>query len=168
MKKITYIIIVVFIFCGIGAYNLLNNKHTRIEANKTNIVKYTNIATIPNNYTAEMARSKGDVVIVDTHIYNKEKLDTFVNNINKNIPDSLQIVAYTREGDPLIEQLHYDGNVIKLITDNTRDKIALSEQKEINTYEAIDIVKHIKKEGIVYVANLSNGESFDIAYFKEN
>ncbi|KMT22455.1 DUF4362 domain-containing protein [Clostridium cylindrosporum] len=166
MKKFVYPIVIIFTMSTlIWGFQIFSSKKNNLSSPEK--IVYTDTKTIPDNYTPEMAKSKGDVVIVNTQIYNKQKLDKFLQSIKEKRLDKVQIVSYTNEGDALIEQLYYDGQMIKLITDNTRNKEALSNQKEVNTYDVAEIVKQIKDEGTVYVANLLNGESFDIAYFKK-
>lgn len=171
MRKVLYSIItvlsIVLLSLIISIIININNKK-QMEKVALEEVIYTDTRSLPERYTKDLAKSRGDVVIAKEQIYNRERLDKFINNIEKNKPDKVQIVAYTRNGDALIEQLYFDGNVLTLITDNTRDKGMLSEHREVNTYEAVNIVKQIKTEGVVYIANLSNGERFDIAYFKAN
>ena len=114
-----------------------------------------------------MAISKGDVVIVDNNIYNKDKLNNFLNNIKITKDDHIQIVTYTDDGYPLIEQLYYVNGEITLVTDNTRHNLITNENKEINTYKVENITRDDKEDLTVYIANLLNGESFDIAYLKK-
>ncbi len=130
-------------------------------------IVYTDVRTIPKNYTSDMAISKGDVVILNSNIYNKDKLNNFLNNINNNKDDHIQIVTYTQDGYPLIEQLYYVNGEITLVTDNTRHSLITNEDKEINTYKVENIIKNDKEDLTVYIANLLNGESFDIAYLKK-
>ena len=130
-------------------------------------IVYTDVRTIPKNYTSDMAISKGDVVILNSNIYNKDKLNNFLNNINNNKDDYIQIVTYTQDGYPLIEQLYYVNGEITLVTDNTRHSLITNEDKEINTYKVENIIKNDKEDLTVYIANLLNGESFDIAYLKK-
>lgn len=62
--------------------------------------------------------------IVDTHgeIKNKERFDEFLNNVKKNQKDSIRVVSYTIEGDPMLKDLSYNDGVIKFTTDTRRDK----------------------------------------------
>jgi hypothetical protein len=54
--------------------------------------------------------------------FNIDKLYNFINNVESKKQDKLRIVSYTKEGDAIITDLQYDGNIIKCRTDSTRDR----------------------------------------------
>lgn len=167
MKKTAYFIIMIFSIVTVTLsyryiVNLKNSNQYDLEE-----IAYTDTRLLPDKYTPDTAKAKGDVVIVDLEIYNKQKLEKFIDSVSNNRMDKVRIVVYTSSGDALIEELYYDGSSITLVTDNTRQKDILSEYREVNTYSALNIVRSIKEEGILYVANLEDGEKFDIAFFKK-
>ncbi|HBC84472.1 MAG TPA: hypothetical protein DCZ30_03305, partial [Clostridiales bacterium] len=63
------------------------------------------------DYSLEKAIESGYFVIGHNKIYNKDKLDKFIENTSINsknrIEDSIKIVQYTTEGDPIITELSY-------------------------------------------------------------
>ncbi|MBS4178352.1 DUF4362 domain-containing protein [Lederbergia citrea] len=65
-----------------------------------------------------------DEDIVDSHgeITNLEKFMKFVGNVNEGTKDKIRIVRYTIEGDPMLHDLEYDGEIINSTTDTTRDE----------------------------------------------
>lgn len=163
LKKVFIIFsIILFLLLLYSTYN-----HISYENYETRIIEYKDVRELPEKYTIEVAKNKGDIIIEKNKSYNQSKLDNFINNVNNNMPDEIQIVKYTEEGYPLIEQLYYTGKSLKLITDNTRHKDILSESREINTYKVKNIKKIFKDEGVLYIANLEDGKTFDIAFFKK-
>ena len=62
--------------------------------------------------------------IVDTHgeLKNKERFDEFLNNVYQGKEDRIRVVRYTTEGDPMLHDLEYDGEIIKSTTDTRRDQ----------------------------------------------
>lgn len=62
--------------------------------------------------------------VIDTHgeIQNIERFKEFLNNVERGKKDSLRVVRYTVEGDPMLHDLEYDGEVFKSTTDTRRDK----------------------------------------------
>ena len=65
-----------------------------------------------------------DKDIVDTHdqITNLDKFMTFIKNVNDGKEDKIRVVRYTIEGDPMLHDLEYDGEIITSTTDSTRDE----------------------------------------------
>lgn len=101
-------------------------------------------------YSEEKAIDEGWIVITnDKKIYNKGNLDRFIKNTNINAEnrkeDSIKIVQYTIEGDPIITELSYKikdktylfkGEQVNETTyilkvDNTRDRFALDSDRKI-------------------------------------
>ena len=101
-------------------------------------------------YSEEKAIDEGWLVITnDKKIYNKGNLDRFIKNTNINAEnrkeDSIKIVQYTREGDPIITELSYKikdetylfkGEQVNETTyilkvDNTRDRFAAQSDRKI-------------------------------------
>ncbi|WP_332500176.1 DUF4362 domain-containing protein [Clostridium sp.] len=122
---------------------------------------------IPFEYTEETAINNGDVVIVNSIIHNKHRLDEFMTKINKKKISKIRVVTYTKGQVPLIENLYFNGNNIVLVTDNTRDEVIDREYREIKRYEVSSINYHNKDDGVLYVATLDTGETFDILYYKD-
>jgi hypothetical protein len=65
-----------------------------------------------------------DEDIVDSHgqITNLEKFMKFVENVNQGREDKIRVVRYTTEGDPILHDLEYDGEIITSTIDTTRDE----------------------------------------------
>ncbi|WP_254871020.1 DUF4362 domain-containing protein [Bacillus sp. Marseille-Q1617] len=67
--------------------------------------------------------------IVNTHgnVENLERFDEFYENAQSGMEDNIRIVYYTEEGDPILQDLSYDGMFFKSITDSRRDKFGEGE-----------------------------------------
>lgn len=112
------------------------------QNNEVEISKEEPKKELPKEYNLEQAVKDGCFVITYNKIYNKDKLDRFIKNTDINsknrIEDSITIVQYTIEGDPIVIELSYkikpetyelEGKQVNkttyiLKTDTTRDKFA--------------------------------------------
>lgn len=61
--------------------------------------------------------------VVNTHgdIENMERFEEFYQNDGDDMEDRIRIVTYTEEGDPILHDLVYDGNVLHSVRDSRRD-----------------------------------------------
>lgn len=92
---------------------------------------------------------KEAVILRHGTIYNKERLDQFIKNTEMNaknrMEDSIQIIQYTTEGDPIVKELSYkifeetdpaSGELVRkttyiLTTDNTKDKWSVEADRKV-------------------------------------
>lgn len=134
-------------------------------------------------YSEEKAIDEGWLVITnDKKIYNKGNLDRFIKNTNINAEnrkeDSIKIVQYTREGDPIITELSYKikdetylfkGEQVNETTyilkvDNTRDRFAAQSDRKITIDDDIPgqdfgiVEEKSEKEVTIQLALYSIGE----------
>lgn len=96
-------------------------------------------------YNSEEAIEQGDVVY-QNGFKNIERLEAFIENMEKKKVDSVRITAYTHEGDPIFQDLHYNGKAIEYRYDNSFDQFA-GEEKGVKT----DICNTIIKKDQEYV-----------------
>lgn len=54
-------------------------------------------------------------------IENIDRFYVFLDNVTNQKADSLRVVSYTTEGDPIFQDLGYDGETIVSIVDSSRD-----------------------------------------------
>ncbi|WRP08772.1 DUF4362 domain-containing protein [Rossellomorea aquimaris] len=89
--------------------------------------------------------------IVNTHgnVENMERFEKFYENVVDDGKDRIRIVSYTEEGDPILHDLGFDGNVFHSVRDSRMD-----------TFGSGEIVK-LSCENIEYV---QNGEMADNMY----
>jgi hypothetical protein len=66
--------------------------------------------------------SPEDVVNRYVEVENVERFQEFYHNVLNGKKDAVRVVNYTTEGDPLLHDLEYDGDVIKSTFDTRRDK----------------------------------------------
>lgn len=92
---------------------------------------FTPISEIPEEYTPGKALMNGDVVRSISVSGNFDKLNRFFENVEAKNADFIRIVFTTDEGDPIIQDLNFDGTVIHYAFDNTRD--AFGGEKGIHT-----------------------------------
>ncbi|QPA32213.1 DUF4362 domain-containing protein [Thermaerobacillus caldiproteolyticus] len=88
----------------------------------------------------EYEPSKDDIVNKHGNIINLDRFMQFVENVHQGKDDKIRIVAYTHEGDPIIQDLKYDGESITVKTDATRDKFG-NESINTSTCKSIKIEK---------------------------
>jgi len=114
VKKITFIFFLLFTLFIAGCQN---------TGNSTNSIQEQN--DVPD-YTP----SSEDIVEMHGEIENMERFKEFLNNIEQEQRDNIRVVRYTTEGDPMLHDVEYDGEVIKSTTDTRRDKFG---EGSINT-----------------------------------
>lgn len=108
-----------------------------------------------NEYSLEKAVENGYFVITHNKIYNKNKLEQFIKNTEINaknrIEDSIKIMQYTVEGDPIITELIYkikdetyelSGKTVNKTTyilkeDNTQDKCSVESDRIVTVNDDI-------------------------------
>lgn len=127
----------------------ITSSHTETTTNTTNV----ELENLPKEYSLEQAIKDECFIITNNKIYNKNKLDEFIQNTGVNTEnrkeDKIRIVEYTREGDPIITEVSFkikdetyilSGKPVNrttyiLKTDNTRDRFA--EEQKITVDEDI-------------------------------
>lgn len=139
-------------------------KMEEIQNQESPAQEYVDLEGLPENYEVEIAVQDGCMVI-GNEVYNVEKLEEGIQNINQNIPDKIRIMEFTEEGDEIITdvELTKEG-MIQLKVDNTRDKFASIEDRKITekTYSSQEyqiIQEEYKTTKRVYLENKK--EEFD-------
>ena len=78
------------------------------------------LASLPREYTIEHALSNNDIVYDLNMTYNTDGFYNFLVNVNHGIPDKVRITYCESEVPAAVSILHYDGNIIRLVTDASR------------------------------------------------
>jgi hypothetical protein len=73
-------------------------------------------------YTPEVAKEKGDVVADYGVVGNVDKLDSFIRNTEKKQEAKVKITRFTKEGDPIFIYLQFDGRIVSVKEDSSKDK----------------------------------------------
>ena len=164
--------------------NEYNNYTEDIVENNINETKL--LKEIPQEYQMEQAIKNGCVVFSNNAVFNKNKLDSFIENTNLNNKDRksdfIRFVQYTIEGDAIITDLEYKANVgYILTTDNARDafgadtKVITNNDIPAKFYtidlvenkDLIDIVLQLTGE-VEYDSNKKEYESITVASYSKD
>jgi hypothetical protein len=96
--------------------------------------------TACNNYTLQEAKKNGDLIEgTPDGPLNLEKITQFIKNADQSKDSKLRITSYTKEGDAIISDLHFDGKSIQYSFDNSRDKFGgRTKGKSKTTCEKMD------------------------------
>ncbi|WP_238378745.1 DUF4362 domain-containing protein [Halalkalibacillus sediminis] len=77
---------------------------------------------------------EGDVTVNQGgEISNLNEFNNFIENVENEDKDTVRIVRYTTEGDPIFLTLEYNGEDIKYTYDNSQDEYAGSDKGEKST-----------------------------------
>lgn len=157
--------------------NLTDGENNTGKGSSTDKYGYRNLSELPQDYTLEQAIEDRCVVIKYNKVWNKDKLDSFIENTGINSKDrkedKIRIAQTTVEGDLVIKDLEYKikdetyklGNedvnqtTYILTEDNTRDKFSAEVDRKITVNEDIPgdvygIYKEKKDEMIHVVLGL--------------
>ncbi|AVQ97750.1 hypothetical protein OBCHQ24_01320 [Oceanobacillus iheyensis] len=105
MKPTQYVFMAFFILIISGCQN--SNELTKPVQKPVDIPVYNS--------------SSEDVVDRNGDIKNIEGFEVFYQNVEQGQKDSIRVVRYTTEGDPMLHYLEYDGEIIKSVRDTRRD-----------------------------------------------
>ena len=132
-----------------------NGENNTGKGSSTDKYGYRNLSELPQDYTLEQAIEDRCVVITYNKVWNKDKLDSFIENTGINSKDrkedKIRIAQITVEGDLVIKDLEYKikdetyklGNedvnktTYILTEDNTRDKFSAEADRKITVNEDI-------------------------------
>ena len=119
---------------------------------ENNIEEKKQLEEIPQDYPMNQAIKDGCIVMSNNAVFNKSKLDSFIDNTNVNNKDRksdfIRFVQYTIEGDAVITDLEYKAGLGYMLTnDNTRDAFGADTKVIINNdipaeFYTIDLVEN--------------------------
>ncbi|WHY78479.1 DUF4362 domain-containing protein [Neobacillus sp. WH10] len=92
--------------------------------------------------------TKNEVIESHGGLENLERLDLFVKNTQSGKKDKVRLTRYTIEGDPIFQDLEYDGSKLAIKIDTTKDKFG---QGEIRTYVCNGIQKQESNTETKYI-----------------
>lgn len=105
-------------------------------------------ADISQNYKAEEAIKDHCFTVFRDRTESKELLDRFIDNSGMGIISFLREAAYTVEGDPIITDYLYDGEMYYIFEDVSRDKFGSGEK--LYKYEYLYLNLYEKGESKTY------------------
>lgn len=85
---------------------------------------------------------------IQGEITNGERLYAFYENTVNGKEDAVRIISYTTEGDPIYQDLHFDGNKIESVEDYREDQFG---SKEVVTRMCNEITIISSETEAVYV-----------------
>lgn len=132
--------------------------------------KYIELENTKINYNlAKMVEDKCYIVMNSNVVYHIEELDSFIQNVENQIPDEIRIVQYTKEGQPILTNLEYKDNHFILKIDTRRDGYAEKKDKKITTME-YDIARYtlVKGNEPNQVTDLKTSYTLDLKDKKTN
>jgi hypothetical protein len=106
-----------------------------------------------NNSNSE---EKSEIINMHGNVSNLNRLDLFVENVAAKKSDEIKITHYTIEGDPIYDEVTFDGKQLTISNDNTEDKFG---SREIFTYTCKDMIKNESDTKLEYL--LTDCESPD-------
>lgn len=89
------------------------------------------------DYTPDQAVSNGDIVNLHGTLTHSDKWTHFVEQVRAGNPSEAHITSYTTEGDPIFQDLLFDGQVIQRTYDNSMDGFGVP-QRSINFCKSLD------------------------------
>ncbi|QHT62584.1 DUF4362 domain-containing protein [Paenibacillus lycopersici] len=98
-------------------------------------------------YDSKQAAANGDIVNLIGRIENPATWERFMQNVKSGGSDAVQVVHYTIEGDPIFDDLSFDGRTIAHRFDNTHDAYG-SPAKRLEYCQSIEEMK--TEKGTVY------------------
>ena len=113
MKNVLYLILMLSLFTG-GCQSS----------------EKTQEGTIGDQNVPEYEQSPEDIVVSNSGETNENRFFTFLENVNQGIKDTIRIVIYTEEGDPILQELNFTGEEISYTFDARRDTFGSGEIKK--------------------------------------
>lgn len=103
-------------------------------------------------YRSEQAIQNGDVVNLHSKVTNWERWEQFIRNIDEQKADKVRITSYTTEGDPIFEELVYDGKSVEYTHDDSMDKYGGKEKgRQVTICEGIDVTSESNGETVYHL-----------------
>jgi beta-lactamase regulating signal transducer with metallopeptidase domain len=120
---------------------------------------------LPADYSKEQAIAAGVYVnIHGSEIYNQELGDVFYADVSAGSAAFMRVMQYTIEGDVIITDYQYDGDIFTVTLDSSRDKFMGSEDKVISsvTYKYLVPLNRLRPANVTGTYYLSNVENIFI------
>ncbi|WP_145415193.1 DUF4362 domain-containing protein [Paenibacillus xylanexedens] len=131
------------------------------------VEKRSPFPAIVEPHNGEQAEESGDVVFLLGQMRNRDKWESFLQNVKKNQPDHVRVTMYTIEGDPIIHELIYDGTLFQSTYDATRDKYGSREEITTNTCKGLELTKIERGESVYVLTDCEKQNVFYIPNMQE-
>jgi hypothetical protein len=117
------------------------------------IVSCINIETASKKYVP----SDSDIVNKNNgELVNETRLKEFIKNTETGQQDSIRVVAFTKEGDPILTDIKYNGEQLEVTKDATRDEFGSGERRTFGC-------KKISVDGNKY--SIIGCQGYEIPYY---
>ena len=97
------------------------------------VILISAILSVACSYDSEKAILNGDVVNMHGPVYNFDRFETFLEQINTAKTATVRISNYTLEGNPTFYNVSFDGSSIDLEIDRSKDKSRGDAPAKMNT-----------------------------------
>ncbi|WZX99124.1 DUF4362 domain-containing protein [Bacillus sp. FSL W7-1360] len=99
-------------------------------------------------YDKEAAVDRGDVVVdyFQDRVYNFETFERFIQSISSGKEDAIRLTSYTLEGDPIFQDVQFDGKGINYSYNNSYDQFG-GDDRGIETDVCEGIIKEENEKG---------------------
>ena len=97
-------------------------------------------------YDSTEAIKRGDITFSPKGVHNLDRFEQFLNNVSAKKEDTVRVTSYTIEGDPIFEDLQYDGEKIQYSYDNSNDAFG-GEDKGIDSDVCTEITSKVNERG---------------------
>jgi len=141
-----------------GMYTYVSNTDTGYQLTAESTRELNNLIW-GLKYEPKQAIANGDIVNVHGKLSNLDVWEKFVSNVVAGVRDEVQIVKYTIEGEPIFDNLSFDGETIRHIYDNTHDSYG----KPTKLYEFCKAIEEKKMDsGTEYnLVSCGRGDTFN-------
>lgn len=112
-----------------------------------------------SKYTMQQAIRNNDVVI-GTEVINLDHFKTFTDNVSKNIPSSVSLAVFSKEGRPTLFEMKYEEDEIICITDERYAYPFEFQKKETKKYSKVDFEISLSRVDCFLVDKESNERKF--------
>lgn len=100
----------------------------------------------------ELSEAECYVILHGKEYSGREYLDSFMGNVQTEVPDELVIIQFTVEGDPILVYLSYDAEDVYCVEDISRDAWAGNGEKYFEvTYDSVWLRGEADTEGNYYL-----------------
>ncbi|KOS69342.1 hypothetical protein AEA09_12745 [Lysinibacillus contaminans] len=97
-------------------------------------------------YDSTEAIKRGDITFSPKGVHSLDRFEQFLNNVSTNKEDAVRVTSYTIEGDPIFEDLQYDGEKIQYSYDNSNDAFG-GNDKGIDSDVCTEIISKVNEQG---------------------
>ncbi|WP_442598078.1 DUF4362 domain-containing protein [Neobacillus sp. D3-1R] len=92
--------------------------------------------------------TSNDIIDIHGNVKNLERLDVFMQHLKNGETDEIRVTHYTIEGDPIYDEVIFDGKQLSITNDTTEDEFG---PKERTTYTCQNIERNETNKTLEYM-----------------